>query len=80
MVANYTANKSMIRFTREKEDKIRGSFKATVRSSEKKYYVNRRNPFHQEMERVLCVMPDTPKLLSVGVTAAAKIPFSMQPL
>jgi hypothetical protein len=47
-------NKSMIRFTREKEDKIRGSFKDTVRSSEKKYE-NRRDPFHKEMERALCV-------------------------
>jgi hypothetical protein len=56
----------MIRFTGEKEEKIRGSFKTTVRSSEKKCYVNRRDPFHKEMERGLCVMVGTPNLLSVG--------------
>ena len=60
----------MIRFTRDKEDTIRGSFKATVKSSEKKYYVNRRDPFHKEMERTLCVMAGTPKLFFVGAAAA----------
>jgi hypothetical protein len=59
----------MIRFTRVKEDKIRGSFKATVRSSENKY-VNRRDPLHKETERALCVTVGTPKLLSAGVAAA----------
>jgi hypothetical protein len=40
---------------------IRRSFKATVKSSEKKYYVNRRDPLHKEMERALCVVAGTPK-------------------
>jgi hypothetical protein len=62
----------MIRFTQEKENKIRGSFKDTVRSSEKKYYENRRDPFHKEMERALCVMVGTPKLHYVGVAAAGR--------
>jgi hypothetical protein len=60
----------MIRFTVEKEDKISVSFKATVRSSEKKCYVNRRDPFHKEMEKALCAMVGTPNLLSVGGAAA----------
>jgi len=60
----------MICFTGEKDDKIRGRFKATVRPSEKKCYINRRDPFHKEMERALCVMAGTPNLLSVGGAAA----------
>jgi hypothetical protein len=61
----------MVRFTAENEDKIRGNIKVIVRSSEKKCYVNRREPFHKEMERALCVMVGTSKQLSVGGGAAA---------
>jgi hypothetical protein len=40
------SKKSIICFTGENEYKIRECIKATVRSSEKKCYVNRRDLFH----------------------------------
>jgi len=55
-------------FKQKSEDKIRGSFTASPPSNANIYCINCHNPFHDKMERILCVQlkDEAQKWLSVN--------------